>query len=80
MCSKFVYVVLTLDSLARLWKFNYNIVMVYLMRFVYIKSHCGFPVAIQSSTYFLIMQYLPKHYLKPRLLVFSSVSNSSREG
>jgi hypothetical protein len=31
MCPEFVYVVLTQDSFARLWKFNYDIIMINLM-------------------------------------------------
>jgi hypothetical protein len=28
MCPEFVYVALTQDSFARLWKFNHNIIMI----------------------------------------------------
>ena len=31
MCPEFIYVVLTSDSFAGLWKFSYNIIMIKLM-------------------------------------------------
>ena len=78
-CSEFINVVFARDSFIRLWKFNYDVVMIYVVCSVYIKSHSGLPVMIQGSTYFLIIQYLLRFYQWPRLLVLSSASTGDRE-
>ena len=61
MCPEFVYVALTQDSFARLWKFNHNIIMIKPMDSL---NHepMWLPVTIQGGKYFLVIQYLPRYH------------------
>ena len=62
MYTEFIQVAFTRYAFTRLWKFNYDVVMINFVCFVYIKSHGGLPVIIQSSTYFLIIHFLSKPF------------------